>query len=87
MREAHKLNITTSFMMFGHVETIEERFEHLVWIREVQSEKKAQESRGFNFIPYLYMDDGTLLQRVKGVNNSVSDDEYIRTMLISRIMF
>ena len=23
--------------MFGHVETLEERFEHLVWIREVQS--------------------------------------------------
>ena len=33
------------------------------------------------------MDDGTLLQRVKGVNNSVSDDEYIRTIAISRIMF
>tara|TARA_B100000683_G_scaffold92729_2_gene91666 strand:- start:4323 stop:5447 length:1125 start_codon:yes stop_codon:yes gene_type:complete len=87
MREAHKLGITTSAtMMFGHVETIEERFEHLVWIREVQSEK-PQESRGFNaFIPWPYMDDGTLLQRVKGVNNSVSDDEYIRTIAISRIM-
>ena len=87
MREAHKLGITTSAtMMFGHVETIEERFEHLVWIREVQSEK-PQESRGFNaFIPWPHMDDGTLLQRVKGVNNSVSDDEYIRTIAISRIM-
>ena len=31
MVEAHKLNITTSAtMMFGHVETIKERFEHLV---------------------------------------------------------
>ena len=87
MREAHKLNITTSAtMMFGHVETLEERFEHLVWIREVQSEK-PEKSKGFNaFIPWPYMDDGTLLQRVKGVNNSVSDDEYIRTIAISRIM-
>ena len=86
MRES-QVGITTSrTMMFGHVETIEERFEHLVWIREVQSEK-PQESRGFNaFIPWPYMDDGTLLQRVKGVNNSVSDDEYIRTIAISRIM-
>ena len=68
MREAHKLNITTSAtMMFGHVETIEERFEHLVLIREVQSEKPA-EAKGFNaFIPWPYMDDGTLLQRVKGL--------------------
>ena len=32
------------------------------------------------------MDDETLLQRVKGVNNNVSDDEYIRTISISRIM-
>src|SRR6201994_4062915 len=41
MHEAHKLNITTSAtMMFGHVETIEERFEHLVKIREVQEMAK-----------------------------------------------
>lgn len=40
MRAAHQLNITTSAtMMFGHIETIEERFEHLVWLREVQHEK------------------------------------------------
>ena len=33
MRAAHQLNITTSAtMMFGHIETIEERFEHLVWL-------------------------------------------------------
>ena len=87
MREAHKLDITTSAtMMFGHVETIEERFEHLVWIREVQSEKPEQ-AKGFHaFIPWPFMDDGTLLQRKKGVNNNVTDDEYIRTLAISRIM-
>ena len=87
MREAHKLDITTSAtMMFGHVETIEERFEHLVLIREVQSEKPKQ-SKGFHaFIPWPFMDDGTLLQRVKGVNNNVTDDEYIRMIAISRIM-
>jgi cyclic dehypoxanthinyl futalosine synthase len=34
MRACHKLDITTSAtMMFGHIETLEERFEHLVWIR------------------------------------------------------
>ena len=87
MREAHKLNITTSAtMMFGHVETIEERFEHLIWIREVQSEK-PENSKGFHaFIPWTFMDDETLLQRVKGVNNNVSDDEYIRIIAVCRIM-
>ena len=52
MHEAHKLNITTSAtMMFGHVETLQERFEHLVKIREVQS-RKPESAKGFlAFIP------------------------------------
>jgi cyclic dehypoxanthinyl futalosine synthase len=87
MRAAHKLNITTSAtMMFGHVETLEERFEHLVWLREVQSEK-PRDSKGFiAFIPWPFQDDGTLLKRVKGIRNTVSGDEYIRMIAISRIM-
>ena len=87
MREAHKLNITTSAtMMFGHVETLEERFEHLVWIREVQSEK-PKKAKGFHaFIPWTFMDNKTLLQRVKGINSNITDDEYIRMIAISRIM-
>lgn len=87
MRAAHQLHLTTSAtMMFGHVETVEERFEHLVWLREVQSEKPA-DAKGFvAFIPWPFMDEGTLLQRVKGIRNNVSGDEYIRTIAISRIM-
>ena len=51
MQEAHQLHITTSAtMMFGHVETIEERFEHLVKIREVQATKPGT-AKG---IPGLY---------------------------------
>lgn len=73
-------------MMFGHIETVSERFEHLVWLREVQSEKPA-DSKGFiAFIPWPFMDDGTLLKRVKGVSNTVTDDEYIRMIALSRIM-
>jgi len=53
MRAAHQLNITTSAtMMFGHIETIEERFEHLVWLREVQSEKPAHAKGFIAFIPW-----------------------------------
>jgi len=87
MRAAHQLNITTSgTMMFGHVETVAERFEHLVLLREVQSEKPAT-SKGFlAFIPWPFMDDGTLLKKVKGVSNNVTDDEYIRMIALSRIM-
>lgn len=87
MRACHQLDITTSAtMMFGHIETLEERFEHLVWIREVQAEK-PQESEGFlAFIPWPFMDDGTLLKRIRGIKNNVTSDEYIRMIAISRIM-
>lgn len=87
MRAAHQLNITTSAtMMFGHIETIEERFEHLVWIREVQSEK-PKDAKGFlAFIPWPFQDDGTLLKRHKGITNNVTGDEYIRMIAMSRIM-
>ena len=65
MQEAHKLNITTSAtMMFGHVETIEERFEHLVKLREVQS-RKPDNAKGFlAFIPWTFQDVDTLLARI-----------------------
>ena len=87
MRACHQLDITTSAtMMFGHIETLEERFEHLVWIREVQAEK-PKESEGFlAFIPWPFMDDGTLLNRIRGIKNNVTSDEYIRMIAISRIM-
>ena len=87
MRAAHQLDITTSAtMMFGHVETIEERFEHLVWIREVQSEKPAEANGFLAFIPWPFQDDGTLLKRLRGISNNVSGDEYIRMLALSRIM-
>ena len=87
MHEAHKLNITTSAtMMFGHVETIEERFDHLVKIREVQS-RKPTDAKGFlAFIPWTFQDVDTLLTRIRGVHNLTTPDEYIRMIAISRIM-
>ncbi len=87
MRAAHKLGLTTSAtMMFGHIETLYERFEHLVWLRQVQSEK-PENAKGFlAFIPWPFQDDGTLLRRVKGVKNNVTGDEYIRMIAMSRIM-
>jgi cyclic dehypoxanthinyl futalosine synthase len=87
MKAAHQLNITTSAtMMFGHVETIYERFEHLVWLREVQEQKPVHAKGFLAFIPWPFQDDGTLLKRVKGVRNTVTSDEYIRMIALSRIM-
>jgi cyclic dehypoxanthinyl futalosine synthase len=87
MHEAHKLYITTSAtMMFGHVETIEERFDHLLKLREVQS-RKPEDSKGFlAFIPWTFQDVDTLLAEIRGVQNLTSREEYIRMIAISRIM-
>lgn len=87
MHEAHNQHITTSAtMMFGHVELLSERFEHLVKLREVQSRKPA-ESKGFlAFIPWTFQDADTLLTRIRGVHNLTTPEEYIRMIAMSRIM-
>jgi cyclic dehypoxanthinyl futalosine synthase len=87
MHEAHKLDITTSAtMMFGHVETIEERFIHLVRIREVQAMKPAHTKGFLAFIPWTFQDVDTLLTRIRGVQNLTTAEEYIRMIALSRIM-
>jgi cyclic dehypoxanthinyl futalosine synthase len=87
MHEAHKLHITSSAtMMFGHVETIKERFEHLEKIREVQS-RKPVEAKGFlAFIPWTFQDVDTLLTRIRGVHNLTTAEEYLRMIAMSRLM-
>jgi cyclic dehypoxanthinyl futalosine synthase len=87
MRQAHKLGLTTSAtMMFGHVETIEERMQHLVWLREVQNEKPADAKGFLAFIPWPYQDEGTTLRRIKNIRNEVTADEYIRMIALSRMV-
>jgi len=87
MRTAHRLKIPTSAtMMFGHVETIAERFIHLEKIRALQAEKPA-DSLGFTaFILWPFQDEGTKLKRVRGVRNQVTPTEYVRMLALSRLM-
>ena len=58
MRQAHRLGMsTTATMMYGHVETLEERVEHMRRIRELQDE-----TRGFRaFISWTFQRDGNRL--------------------------
>ena len=87
MAEAHQLDITTSAtMMFGHVETLQERFEHLIKIREVQSRKPAHAKGFLAFIPWTFQDADTLLAKIRGVQNLTTAEEYIRMIALSRIM-
>lgn len=87
MRAAHQLHITTSAtMMFGHIETNMERMEHFVAIRQVQSEKPAYAKGFLAFIPWPFMDEGTILKKLKRARNQCTSDEYIRMIAMSRIM-
>ncbi|ACU58199.1 cyclic dehypoxanthinyl futalosine synthase [Chitinophaga pinensis] len=87
MRAAHKLNIPSSAtMMFGHVETLMERFQHFADIRQVQSEKPEGHYGFTAFIPWTFQDVDTLLSRIRGVHNMTSSEEYIRMIAMSRIM-
>ena len=87
MEEAHQLHLTTSAtMMFGHIETIQERIEHLIKIRDVQAKKPA-DAKGFvAFIPWTFQDVDTLLKKIRRAKNDTTANEYIRMIAISRIM-
>ncbi len=78
MRQAHLLGMkTTATMMFGHVETEEERIEHLMRLRELQDE-----TGGFTaFIPWGFQPDNTSISVPK-----ITSVEYLRTLAISRIV-
>lgn len=87
MHQAHVLNLPTSAtMMFGHVETIEERIEHLVALRTTQ-ERRPSYSEGFiTFIPWPFCSDGTRLEKELGPFARVDGNEYVRMIAISRLM-
>jgi cyclic dehypoxanthinyl futalosine synthase len=87
MRAAHQLRLTTSAtMMFGHIETNLERMQHLVKLREVQSEKPADAKGFLAFIPWPFQDEDTILKKIKRARNTCTGDEYVRMIAMSRIM-
>lgn len=87
MEAAHQLDLTTSAtMMFGHIETNEERMEHFVRLREVQDRKPTDANGFLAFIPWPFMDEDTILKKIKRARNTCTGDEYVRMIAMSRIM-
>jgi cyclic dehypoxanthinyl futalosine synthase len=80
MRAAHRLGMsTTATMMWGHVETLEERIEHLRRIRDLQDEM-----HGFRaFISWTYQPDNTRL--AKDVHWHPTSFDYLLMQAVSRI--
>lgn len=87
MREAHKLNLPTSAtMMYGHIETIDERIDHLIRIRDLQQEKPANSYGFITFIPWPFQDEGTVLRKKYGISSKYSSTDYVRIIALSRII-
>ncbi len=87
MREAHCLNLPTSAtMMYGHIETVAERIEHLVRIRDLQNEKPKGHYGFIAFIPWPFQDEGTVLAEKQGIKSCYNGPDYIRLIAVSRIM-
>lgn len=78
MTTAHSLGMkTTATMMFGHVETLEERIMHMIRVRDAQDQ-----TGGFTaFIPWSYAPMHTEL----GGEGSTGV-EYLKTLAVSRLM-
>jgi len=78
MRDAHSLGMrTTATMMYGSVDGVEQRMEHLARVRRLQDE-----TGGFTaFIPWNYQPEGTELGGVR-----TGGFEYLRMLALSRVM-
>ena len=87
IKGAHKIGInTTSTMMFGHLETLEERVNHIVKLREIQ-----KETGGFTeFVPLNFVHTEAPMykhQLHEGIQQGGSGNDVLLTHAIARIMF
>ncbi len=78
METAHALGMkTTATMMFGHVETLEERVEHLLHLRELQDR-----THGFTaFIAWTFQPENTAM-----ACDELTSFQYLRTLAVARVM-
>lgn len=78
-RAAHELGLkTNATMLYGHIESVEHRIDHLMRLRELQDA-----TRGFNaFIPLKYRNFGNPMSEIGEV--AITDD--LRTLAMSRLI-
>lgn len=81
METAHALGLrTTATMMFGHIETMAERLEHLRRVRELQDR-----TGGFTaFIPWPFQPDNTALAAGEAIKKETAFG-YLKMLALSRI--
>ena len=86
IKTAHKMGInTTSTMMFGHLETPEDRVKHIAKLREIQ-----KETGGFTeFVPLNFIPEEAPMyknQLHEGIRQGASGNDVLLTHAIARIM-
>ncbi len=86
MHQAHMMNLPTSAtMMYGHIETPQERVEHLIRIRDLQAAVPEGNYGFIAFIPWIFCSTGTRLE-AQGVVSHFSPLEYIRIIATARLV-
>lgn len=86
MHQAHMMNLPTSAtMMYGHIETPQERVEHLIRIRDLQAQVPERNYGFIAFIPWIFCSTGTQLEK-RGVVSHFSPLEYIRIIATARLV-
>ena len=83
IRAAHALGIpTTSTMMYGHVETAEQRIRHMLLLRDIQREKG-----GFTeFVPLGFVHPNTRLYREGEAQAGATCREHLTVHAIARLL-
>jgi FO synthase subunit 2 len=85
IKVAHKLGIpTTSTIMYGHIETLKERIEHLEILRKIQ-----KETRGFTeFVPLPFVKEKPILSQLEGFPINISYGlADLKLFCVSRLFF
>ena len=100
MQEAHRLGMsTTATMVYGHIEILEERIDHLLRLRTLQDARPAGMPGFRAFICWPMQLTGTLLEQLateKRLPDGITlpgeparwaaDEEFLRTIAISRLI-
>ena len=83
-RTAHELGIpSNATMLYGHIESVEERVRHMLKLREHQDTSLAERKAAFQcFVPLSFIPDGSELAHLPGPTGL--DD--LRTLAVGRLM-
>lgn len=82
-RTAHELGIpTNATMLYGHIETLEERLDHMMRLRALQDETKGF----FSFIPLAFQPDNNELAKQLNKSEFTTGLDDLRNLIVSRLI-